>query len=111
METWHLFVQELAWPAVTVGLLVWFRGPLTAVATALAERLVAGAPLRLPGGFEIGPVPPRPLDDAKTVEEAGAKLKERLLTVDTAPLLASAGRQWITPYDRFRTVSSLLNDI
>ncbi len=112
MDKWVPLFHSLVWPIVAAALLLWFRKPLVAIITAIAERVASGAPIKFPGGIELGSASPRPLDDAKTVDEAETRIRERgFLTIDSTPLLATAGRRWVVPYDRFRTVSSLLNDI
>ncbi len=113
MESWIPFFQSLVWPITIATFLLWFRIPITAIVTAIAERVVNNAPIKLPGGWELGSVPPRPLDDAaESIDEAEKRLQDcKFLTIDSTPLLGAEGRKWVVPYDRFMTVSSLLNDI
>ena len=82
------------------------RGTLTSSQLVTELRQVLSEDASRRGEEQIG----RILDIA--VEKTVDRIREvGFLTIDVRPLFGTAGRQWRVPYDRYRTVSELLNDI
>jgi hypothetical protein len=75
VKDWIPLLQALVWPVVLVGLLIWFRGAVKQVLSAIGERVRSGAPFEAgPSGIKIGAVqaPPSTAKTLAAVEDTRA---------------------------------------
>ncbi|MGI8569808.1 MAG: hypothetical protein ACR2KT_12445 [Methylocella sp.] len=136
MDAWIPLLQSLLWPAFIVGLILFYRPPLSSAFIALNERIKRGDAIKIFGLEFVA----RPLDKDETFKMSEGAIHNALvvelrnelspeklntveynivkhvrensfLTIDSRPFDKNKGREWTVSYYQYRTVSALLDDI
>lgn len=107
MNDWIPLFQTLVWPLVVVGVVLWLRRPLVAIADAIEERVKGGERFEAgPSGLKLGVFLPRSLEKDRVFEDVISPSLEAIAGRVEAVLANVEDRTAKTVSDAVRAASS-----